>query len=156
MEEQQKAEEERQKLEQKRQDEVIATTAITTTNYNNPSEPLSFVSPLQTDGNCPQEQLPAVSNIPSMVHQPLTEGVSPLIDRSNKPVHLMQPYSLTEPSPQAQPTLQDIPAHPIVDRSTKPSSQHDSISDAYLSGIGQCYHGNCPYSHPILSVYPIG
>ena len=155
MEEQQKiAEEERQKLEQKRKDEVMATSI--TAHYNIPSEPSSFVPSFQTDGHHPQQQLPAVSNVPTMVHQPITEGVSPMVDRSNKPVHLMQPYSLSEPSPLAQPTSQDIPAHPIVDRSTKPSSQHDSISDVYLSGIGQCYHGNCPYSHPILSAYPIG
>ena len=163
-----KAEEERRKLEQKRRDELAAVTSMTT-QYSTPAE---AVAPLQTDG---RHQFPSVNNITPGDHvitpgdhvitpgdHVITPGMSPVVDRSNKPAHLIQkePHAQTQVYPQAQPYIHDIPAQPIVDRSTKPSSHHLAISEAYLSGIGQCYHGYYPFvqysCHPILSVYPIG
>lgn len=157
---QKKAEEERHKLEQKRQDEIAAAVAAASHNM-----PTASITPLQKDGHHPQQ--PLIAQPPPKDHMIIPGGVSPVVNRSNKPAHLMQqelppPYPQTwqphpqnqqphpqtwQPHPQAQPRSQDIRAQPVVDRSTKPSS---AISDVYLSGIGQCYHGYCPYSHPIV------
>ena len=155
---QKKVEEERQKLEQKRRDEIAAAAAAASYNI-----PTASIMPLQTDGHHPQQ--PLITQPPPMDHV-IIPGVSPVVDRSNKPVHLMQqelpppypetqqpypetqqPYPQTQqphpqtqqPHPQAQFSSQG--PQPVVDRSTKPSS---AISDVYLSGIGQCYHWLLP------------
>ena len=63
-------------------------------------------------------------------------GVSPVVDRSNKPTHLIQQE--THP--------QDHTTHPIVDRSTKPkTASHDPMADMFLKGIGE--HVT---THPII------
>lgn len=138
-----KAEEERQKLEQKQRDEVAAAAAIITAQRNTPAE----VSSLQTDGHRSQQQLPAVNNMPSVAQPyiappsdhviPPGGGVSPVVDRSNKPAHLIQQESY----PPVHKSVQEITPQPIVDRSTKPTLHHLNIADVYLRGIGQCYCG---------------
>jgi len=63
-------------------------------------------------------------------------GVSPVVDRSNKPTHLIQQETHS----------QDHTAHPIVDRSTKPkTASHDPVADMFLKGIGEYVT-----THPII------
>ena len=108
--------------------------------------------------------MPPVNNsLPSVVQPTLiTPGMSPVVDRSNKPAHLIQqePYPNTQLYPQQD--RQDVPpSQPIVDRSTKPVLHDPAISDVFLHGIGQyvllwllsTYAYSC---YPMLSVYPIG
>ena len=135
-----RAEEERQKLEQKRRDEETAA-ALAAAAIIQPTPFELSSSAAQTDGRHGQKHLPPVNdNLPSVVQPPLiTPGMSPVVDRSNKPTHLIQqePYPNTQLYPQAQPDQYDVPpSQPIVDRSTKPTSHDPTISDVFLRGIG--------------------
>jgi len=142
-----KAEEERQKLKQNKRDEEAAAAAaaaiVITAQHNAPAEVSSSVtSSLQTDGHRTQQQLPAVTSMPPVAQPyiappsghviPSGGGVSPVVDRSSKPAHLIQ----QEAYPPVYKSAQEIPPQPIVDRSTKPTSHHLNIADVYLRGIG--------------------
>lgn len=101
-----------------------------------------------TDGHRTQQQFPSVNNTPPSDHVIIPGGVSPVVDRSNKPVHLIQqePHPQTQ-YPEARTIQHEVSPQPIVDRSTKPSSHHIAISDAFLSGIGQRYHSYYSFMH---------
>ena len=163
-----RAEEERQRLEQKRRDEEIAAAMATAAITQPPPYELSS-SAAVADGHHGQSHhglthLPTVNDNLSAVAQPtlITPGMSPVVDRSSKPAHLIQqePYPNTQLYPQQD--KQDVPpSQPIVDRSTKPVSHDPANSDVFLHGIGQyvllwllsTYAYSC---YPMLSVYPIG